>query len=243
VAGSRRGWTLLELLVSIGIIALLIALLIPAIGAARKAAGLSAIASHQRGVLDVLLQYTADHGDQFPYYGEAGTIHAELRDRHGNVVATGHWSHPYYWGFFLEVNGYDGWQSAITPAGPSAARGDAIDRNQAWTSLHILTNTAYATPQFWTAGGDRSPQQLRAMRVSDVLYPSEKGLLVMAATDRDDPAGDIAAPASRRWSVAFPDGHVETPRVSDLRPGLVDPPDFDGIPVLDTKDGLHGRDQ
>ena len=61
------GFTLIELLVVISIIALLIGILLPALGAARSVARRTACASNERQVALAMVTYGADNNDSIPY--------------------------------------------------------------------------------------------------------------------------------------------------------------------------------
>jgi len=91
-----RAFTLIELLVVISIIALLIALLLPALQNARKLAMQTACASNQRQFLIATATYAADHDERMP---------------HDNVFAGASW---------LWRNGYNirDWEAGNTSTGP-----------------------------------------------------------------------------------------------------------------------------
>src|SRR5437667_12587568 len=76
IRSRRSAFTLVELLVVIGIIALLISVLLPALTKARRAARTSACMSNIRQLCMAEIQYVQDNKGRFsPYYnGSGGTL-------------------------------------------------------------------------------------------------------------------------------------------------------------------------
>src|SRR5207244_13280940 len=65
-AVCRRGFTLVELLVVIGIIALLVSILMPALRRAREAANGVSCSSNQRQIMMAFLMFANDHKGYLP---------------------------------------------------------------------------------------------------------------------------------------------------------------------------------
>lgn len=73
----RRGFTLVELLVVIGIISVLIGILLPALNRARQQARQVACASNVRQIGIGFLMYANENKQRFPYHADLGGMHTE----------------------------------------------------------------------------------------------------------------------------------------------------------------------
>src|SRR3954463_4521281 len=77
VANTRKGFTLVELLVVIGIIAVLIGILLPALGRAREASKSTACLSNIRQVSMAFMMYANDNKGYLPASARGGSPQEE----------------------------------------------------------------------------------------------------------------------------------------------------------------------
>ena len=73
-APTRRAFTLVELLVVIGIVAVLLAILLPAFAQARGKARESVCTANLHQLGQAILMYASDYDDRFPYGGDPADI-------------------------------------------------------------------------------------------------------------------------------------------------------------------------
>ena len=89
-AHRRHGFTYVELLVSLGIIGILVALLMPVIGRSRASAQSAYCLSHLRHIANGLMQYAIDHDKRLPDPYAMQTSWEQLLRRYINNADTFH---------------------------------------------------------------------------------------------------------------------------------------------------------
>ncbi len=124
----RRGFTLIEFLVVVAIIGLLISVLLPALGKARKSASATACMAQLRGIAQGLVLYSVDHREYvIPSYNMTGTSGAgvpldgwgPILDRDGymdsNRTAS---ANPFYCPDTADIEGVASGQTGTNPEAP-----------------------------------------------------------------------------------------------------------------------------
>ncbi len=238
--GPRGGFSLIELLAVVSVIAVLIALILPALGAARYGARLARRLSDVRQLAAAVLQYS-DEGDgvlpSVMTWGDPSAFDDRIVDAgffSGYLLAQA-------WNYVMPLRaaGYDIAELEYWD-GPSESA-EALWRDHGYArSSALLSNAFAATPRLWRAENPAlGDEQYRGMPLHSVRYPSDKGLLLETSYQRAKPnVSTDATPlvttdgAGRLW--------IREPAVYDAtwhRP-------YGGVPwpVVTTPDGVEGRD-
>lgn len=155
-AKHRRGpraFTLVELLVVISIISILIALLLPALGAARRLALTLDCQTHLRGIAQILQEYTDENEGNLPIglaaYGAYGWQDVLVAYQNGNNVVPRNNQANYIQTAYQQL-----WWC------PSA-----VEVNQNPWALNYAGNSE-AFPEYWGSGADGG-------KLSDIQNPSQ----------------------------------------------------------------------
>lgn len=179
-----RGFTIIELIVVIGVVTILLALLITALSPARFEAKKVRSLNAGRQLFAATLMYTADYDDFFPYFATPG-------DPHAPPTCFG-WTPPVPDLYFHGCRKH--WASAVVAdyfeAPPDDTLSTLYDLDRSQTYMYadapeqlfpctfLMTDTAFAAPEYWVT--DEPPDDLsliRGTRTTEVSFPALKGLM------------------------------------------------------------------
>lgn len=254
--GSRSqagAFTLLEVLVVIGAIAVLIGLSLPALRGARGRALESAVLAHQRDVGVVVTIYLNDHQGAFPYYGVPGTDIAPLTYHHEGSSMLGrwvygdergaYWMHPFAWAYFMLGEGYQV-MGAFT--GPERKGEPEVSFDNGVSAWDHLTHAAFAQAEYFSQGAEQTPRLHGGQRVQSVAYPSKKVVLrrwnqvrTRLIPNPNPTDAQLARIPNFLW---FADGHGAMFSLDAMRAAAPTPFVPGGDPGMTTIDGVLGRD-
>ena len=155
---SRQGFTLIELLVVISIIALLVGILLPALGAARKSAQTVKCASNMRQLGLGFAGYATDNSGRYPA-NEPGTANADTWWYQDTAIGT------YMPGDIKTSSGSIGGLALPCPSDiDNAARSYAMNY---WASSFKVNPTSYKF-EYWDASAPNLSQSMLALEAWSV---------------------------------------------------------------------------
>lgn len=217
-AAQRHAFTLIELLVVISIIALLIGILLPALGSARAEARSSVCASNARSVVQAMAGYLAENKDLYPasylYASELGGASWTWVDQQGTDPSNGyiHWSYHLFNNGDVSEDSFEcpdvqnGGSPATNPHSDATMPGQTFgaanptpDRQARWLAY---TANAAIVPRnkFWPIGStnprvNEFVKAVEIIRGSDTILATEFNRNWQAMTDVSE--GDSVSKSHR----------------------------------------------
>lgn len=257
----ERGFTILELIVTVAIVALVVAITVPILGSVRGQGRQVRCISNSRECLQATMAYATDHDGQTPILADRSTDYTF--ENAGYQLA--YFDQSLHWPMAME--GYLGSAGHVITQCPSSPTTYAltVDPGYAATmgghpagyvmpSGFWLSRAMLARPAFWEPPFQVGNRALyRGARLSDVRYASDKGLMIERWAFHRQPRTRVEElPAislidtpgqTGTYTVSFVDGHVATPDYESLKPGVDVHTGHDGPAVLHTRSGVFGRDR
>lgn len=234
-AQVRSGFTLVELLVVLVVVSLLIAILLPALGQAKRAGRSVDRLSATRQAGTAISSYVSDSAGFLPYLATPGQPDLGI-------------FHESDWGDLPPPSYFRGqsalWPTALLRQGIDISHLPDTSRPETGPErIHTyfwMTHAAVARPAYWLHGDPPDdPSLFAGVRLDEALFPSSKGLLGFVGWSSSE-AGHMQG-----WEVGMCDGSAKL-RSTQNPPLRVDGPyrPFGAADwrVLTTYEGIRGRD-
>ena len=255
-----RGVTLLEVLVSVAVIATLLAISIPALRSTQGAAREKQCLATLRSVGQASFLWANDHNDLIPHMFTPG----QLRTTDPVTGATHNWfENASAW--TLALRSYIDQAGTMCPwhprLDPATLREHPLDEN-AGGSNYTLSAALYTNWAMWQRDNPATtPDQLRPVRFAEVAHPSNKSMYIefipfhIPGFDKNAYDTVVFAGAlgglTHGVNTVLADGSARSAPINTLTPGLLPPrafrddpdaADWSPFPLTTTIDGFLGRD-
>lgn len=249
---SPAGFTLLETLLCVTLVALLLTLTLPKLAAARRAAHDAGSAAHLRSHAQVFAQYTTDYRGLLPYFTDPKADVSIVRCESRGIALPGRYFDAFLlWGVALADGYYDG-----DPTHPSMYAPGSIGGGYSggFLSSYHYGCVFIADPGYWNLSSRLiEPLQFHPIRLDQAAFPDRKSLHInndryFRMMPRD---GDAWFPGSTDMQASFLDGHAEIVASNRQHPDIAGGCWTRGDwgrhtasipPFLHTLDGIRGRD-
>lgn len=205
--GDGGGFTLVELLVVVAVVAVLLGLALPVIRGARQSAGAGASLSNLRGIGIVVELYTQRHAGVYPFHGPDTYLPFGISppdERQRTLATIGDvWSLSYLWPAKMhEVAPWRDHYRSWLNAGRETLHSDSPWREDLVVSYRY-TCSFFASPETWTEGPPLPAEELiKPVSISDVRFPALKALMY----DKDRAYLGAAVAQHDRRGVLLADG-------------------------------------
>ncbi len=167
-----RGFTLIELIVVVSVVAMLMALLLPALRGAREQAKVVLCQSHMRQLLFAFEQYGQSEDRHLPYHLSFGQFPLPKTGFAGDLTRD---SLGWWWFDFLDVvNRTDLKDSGLLVCPSKRLDGELLTRDLLWGNYGV--NEALCTWTQMALGGGPAPG--RPVSINDIRHPAGTLLIV-----------------------------------------------------------------
>lgn len=238
----RRGFSLVELLITIGIIGLLVGLLIPALAGSRRRAMETRTLAHLRQIGISLELYVNGSRDTYPFHPPGLPFVFGTPESPGGIIYSSDSPWSLAWGWPTLFHQFAPWPEHFR----LWAGGEPSDGANEWTDaegrarnpVYHLSNSFIASPQAWMNQGEA---RVRPVRSHEVRFNSAKVTLF----DRHRPYLRGEERLSDRRGVLAADGSGHTAHDTDAAPPVPNrlrEPGLTPARYHDTPSGVQGRD-
>lgn len=243
---SSSAFTLIEVLVTIGVIALLIGLLLPAIAGSMMRARELSSAVNLRSIGQLMETYTAQSRGRYP----APTPEQMYPAHVPNISATmPHWQAADYWpGLFASTHPWWEYESMYLARGAERFLDPPVFTLP--RPSYVYSSSFLGQPAIWS-GDTVDPARFgsleRSVTASQVRFPSAKALMwdwELTHLKRP-PEYDETGSLLEETAILFADLHVAAKIPADASPGLPNTLPFVAHPrenLHNTPEGVQGRD-